>query len=313
MPSAPKPAAIKKFATKVRRRIGRVFARNWVHSVDGALGPPPSPPPTTPPPPPQPSTSPALAAPLSSSVHTVGTDPTITSSTTSELGETLFASLDVKEEPPSPLVAGVDEIVVLPEDLEASNPTILTSVSDISAEATAMEDPTTFSTPPTDALTTQEAEGTVEEESPLDLTSPPPPSHLNLQYDTPDPGAFLIDDPDDPVSDDDQHTTPVLSSHHHPSELSIASAEISLAQSLSQDQSQLSPVVSSPLSSANIHKDVPAPPPPASSDEEEVPELYLPGLIIPTMFLPIPNVRRSFSFHLTWWLSKSLMYYSRIR
>ena len=307
MPSAPKPAAIKKFATKVGRRIRRVFGRDSVHSTDGALGPPPSSPSTTPPPPPPSSTSPVLAEPLSSA----GTDLTITSSgsESSESVETeTFASLDVKEEPPSPLVAAVDELVVLPEDIETSDPTILTSVSDISLEAVAMEESTTFPT--------QEAEGTVEEESLSDLSSPPPPSHLNLQYDVPDPGAFLIDDPDDPVSDDDQHTTPVLSSHaihDHPSELSIASAEISLAQSLSQDQPQLSPVVSSPLSSANIHKDVPAPPPPASSDEEDVPELYLPGLIIPTMFLPIPNVRRSFSFHLTWWLSKSLMYYSRIR
>ncbi|KAJ7879904.1 hypothetical protein B0H14DRAFT_2707812 [Mycena olivaceomarginata] len=43
-----------------------------------------------------------------------------------------------------------------------------------------------------------------------------------------------------------------------------------------------------PLQSPNRNKDVP-PPPQSDSDEEDSPELYLPGLCIPTMFLPIPN------------------------
>ncbi|CDO69636.1 hypothetical protein BN946_scf184851.g24 [Trametes cinnabarina] len=46
--------------------------------------------------------------------------------------------------------------------------------------------------------------------------------------------------------------------------------------------------------SPNVNKSVPPTPVPAASDddeedEEDVPELYLPGLTLPTMFLPIPN------------------------
>jgi hypothetical protein len=240
------------------------------------------------------------------------------------VGETLFASLDIKEEaelspllpPPPPALVEVDENFGLPEDIEILKPTTLldgvdpcvevTSFQEESVADEAMEKPTTFSVSPVDVPITLETEVTVEEPDQLG----------HLLSETPDPDSFLIDDPDDPLSDD-EHTTPVLSSHDHPSELSIASAEISLAQSQSQDPSPLPAEVSFPLSSANIYKDVPAPPP-TSGDEEEgeeeqLPELYLPGLIIPTMFLPIPNVRRSFSSHLTWWLSKSLMYYSRVR
>ncbi|EEB89987.1 hypothetical protein MPER_11866 [Moniliophthora perniciosa FA553] len=56
------------------------------------------------------------------------------------------------------------------------------------------------------------------------------------------------------------------------------------------------PVSSTPVTptTPNVNKDVP-PPPPEEKDteeeeeEEEVPEIYIPGLVIPTMFLPIPN------------------------
>ncbi|KAE9396866.1 hypothetical protein BT96DRAFT_977219 [Gymnopus androsaceus JB14] len=41
------------------------------------------------------------------------------------------------------------------------------------------------------------------------------------------------------------------------------------------------------LTVQNLNKDVP--PPPSESEEEDAPELYLPGLVLPTMFLPIPN------------------------
>lgn len=46
--------------------------------------------------------------------------------------------------------------------------------------------------------------------------------------------------------------------------------------------------VSTPTRLLTVHnKDVP--PPPSESEEEDAPELYLPGLVLPTMFLPIPN------------------------
>ncbi|KAH9940845.1 uncharacterized protein BXZ73DRAFT_88548 [Epithele typhae] len=47
-----------------------------------------------------------------------------------------------------------------------------------------------------------------------------------------------------------------------------------------------------PASSVNVNKAVPPTPAAAPSDdedEEDTPELYLPGLTLPTMFLPIPN------------------------
>ena len=72
-----------------------------------------------------------------------------------------------------------------------------------------------------------------------------------------------------------------------------------------------------PLSAIpNLNKDVPPPPVEEQNgddddddeeegQQEEVPEIYLPALTLPTMFLPIPNVRLSFSFYfLTWWLRR---------
>jgi hypothetical protein len=66
----------------------------------------------------------------------------------------------------------------------------------------------------------------------------------------------------------------------------------------------------------------PAPPPQSESasdphgpdsDEDEVGmrDLYIPALIAPAMFFPIPNLRLSYFFKpvLTWWLSKDVMSY----
>lgn len=51
-----------------------------------------------------------------------------------------------------------------------------------------------------------------------------------------------------------------------------------------------------------------APGPDSDDDEEEMPDLYIPALIAPTMFLPIPNVRLPYLSKpvLTWWLSKHI-------
>ncbi|KAJ7281467.1 hypothetical protein C8J57DRAFT_1297707 [Mycena rebaudengoi] len=93
------------------------------------------------------------------------------------------------------------------------------------------------------------------------FTSPPT---VYVEPEVPDP--FLIDS-DDEDSGEENAPTPTESRQ-----------EISLA-----------PVPPSPsLQSPNRNKAVP-PPPTSDSDEEEAPELYLPGLCIPTMFLPIPN------------------------
>ncbi|KAJ7446747.1 hypothetical protein FB451DRAFT_1291373 [Mycena latifolia] len=103
------------------------------------------------------------------------------------------------------------------------------------------------------------------------FTSPPT---TYIEPEVPDP--FLIDDEDD--SDEDSAVTPTESQH------TIAPAEeVSLAPAPASPNP-----LSSPLQSPNRNKDVP-PPPQSDSDEEDAPELYLPGLCIPTMFLPIPN------------------------
>ena len=83
-----------------------------------------------------------------------------------------------------------------------------------------------------------------------------------------------------------------------------ADVEIALAQSAVLSPSEATPSLPSP----NVNKDIP--PPPASETESEAPELYLPGLTMPTMFLPIPNVRLSLSYTLTWWFHQRppLMY-----
>ena len=129
----------------------------------------------------------------------------------------------------------------------------------------------------------------VKEESDAEETSSElrtsPPEHVELEV--PDP--FLVDDAEDSMSDEDLGGNVV----------EAPADEISLAQP---------PTPTTPITplTPNVNKAVPPPPPPPDSDEDsdEAPDLYLPGLIIPTMFLPIPNVRRlSLSYHLMWWFS----------
>jgi hypothetical protein len=115
------------------------------------------------------------------------------------------------------------------------------------------------------------------------FTSPPA---AYIEPEVPDP--FLVDD--SASDDDDGRPSPHVSA----SQQTIMPAdEVILSQSPSSStaSTQLSP---------NRNKAVPPPPSESDPEDEEAPELYLPGLVIPTMFLPIPNVRFSFSFQLTW-------------
>lgn len=120
------------------------------------------------------------------------------------------------------------------------------------------------------------------------VVSSPPPIHVEPEV--PDP--FLMDSEDEGESVDED-----LGASH-----SVTPAdEISLARS-SRPGSPRSPLTPN----VNVNKDVPPPPAPESDeeDDDDAPDLYLPGLVIPSMFLPIPNVRRLPSrHHLTWWLS----------
>lgn len=120
---------------------------------------------------------------------------------------------------------------------------------------------------------------------------------VHVEEDVPDP--FLVDDEGDALSSEDG-SVPAPASPAPAQEVSL-----SLIPSPSPlPSAQLSP---RPLLSPNVNKDVPPPPVSDSEDDDDdAPELYLPGLIIPTMFLPIPNVRHSFTSNLlTWWLSRS--------
>ncbi|KZT21559.1 hypothetical protein NEOLEDRAFT_1073338 [Neolentinus lepideus HHB14362 ss-1] len=119
----------------------------------------------------------------------------------------------------------------------------------------------------------------------ITFTSPPPPALVE----PPVPDPFLVDDSasSEEDSDNDPSSHPIASD----SQLSIHPAEeISLAASTSLS----APAPSSPLPvlSPNLNKSVPPTPTPISDDdedEEETPEVYLPALVHPTMFLPIPN------------------------
>jgi hypothetical protein len=51
-----------------------------------------------------------------------------------------------------------------------------------------------------------------------------------------------------------------------------------------------------PTSTSSPSTDGVRPGPDSDEDEEEMPDLYIPALIAPTMFLPIPNVRLSYFF-----------------
>jgi hypothetical protein len=123
--------------------------------------------------------------------------------------------------------------------------------------------------------------------------SPPP---IIVEPEVPDP--FLVDDPEDPTSESEstESTTPQQS--------------LPVPEGISLAQPSTSPVTSPTLVSER-----PLPPAPTqdSDEEEETPDLYLPALTAPTMFLPIPNVRLSLFFKpLTWWLCKNLINYSCI-
>lgn len=80
-----------------------------------------------------------------------------------------------------------------------------------------------------------------------------------------------------------------------------ATTDIALMSPPPENTNQLSPAVQ-PLPT-------PAPGPDSDEDDEEIPDLFIPALIAPTMFLPIPNVRFSCFLKpvLIWWLSKDVL------
>ncbi|KAI0675706.1 hypothetical protein C8Q78DRAFT_963869 [Trametes maxima] len=115
------------------------------------------------------------------------------------------------------------------------------------------------------------------------LVSPPAPVG---ELEVPDPFLREPED-DDSAEESSASASEGVQGEDLPPSPAPAAEEITLAP----------PPVSAPPTprSPNLNKSIPPTPQPASEeddddeDEEEVPELYLPGLTLPTMFLPIPN------------------------
>jgi hypothetical protein len=158
-----------------------------------------------------------------------------------------------------------------------------------------------------------------EPESEMTAPEPFPPSPLLPVDDDDDdeqaPNPFLVDDPEEPLSDlEPEPPTPSLvPAPPPPTAPSPLEASPSESIALSPPSSQLPLPSEEPASAVpllNTDKPVPAPPPTSDTESEpEAPAVYLPQLVLPTMFLPIPNVR--ISSHLTWWLTRrtSSVYY----
>jgi len=136
------------------------------------------------------------------------------------------------------------------------------------------------------------------------LTNPPT---VFVEAETPDP--FLIDEEGDALSEDEDSSAAVSQltvspAHDVPLDLPDPSSP---EPDNTQQQAPTSPL-------PNLNKDVPPPPSSESEQEDEVPDIYVPTLITPTMFLPIPNVRLPlFTNTLTWWLCRNSMYSTCIR
>ncbi|TDL23637.1 hypothetical protein BD410DRAFT_720445 [Rickenella mellea] len=70
---------------------------------------------------------------------------------------------------------------------------------------------------------------------------------------------------------------------------SVASASATQDGSETSDPPPLRVSIDDSRPPSDLNKAVPPPPPPDSDSDDELHDLYMPGLIVPTMFLPIPN------------------------
>jgi hypothetical protein len=146
-----------------------------------------------------------------------------------------------------------------------------------------------------------------EMEVPEAYVAPPSPQRSDDGEETPNP--FLVDDPEDPLSDPGSplpQAAPVPPSLD-PGSLLLPEEEEALPSesvALSPAPSEL-PLAPEPSVPPAVVVDKPVPALPVVSDtesEQEAPAVHLPQLVMPTMFLPIPNVR--ISSPLTWWLTR---------
>jgi hypothetical protein len=140
--------------------------------------------------------------------------------------------------------------------------------------------------------------------TPEPYVAPPPPEYGEQgQEEGPDP--FLVEDPKEPLSDPETTVEePASPPASPPASLPLAPELPPAAPALAQ------PLENVPMQTPITEKPVPASPHGSDTGSEpDVPAVYLPQLVMPTMFLPIPNVR--ISSPLTWWLTRrtSAVYY----
>jgi hypothetical protein len=129
---------------------------------------------------------------------------------------------------------------------------------------------------------------------------PPSPRRSDDGEETPNP--FLVDDPEDPLSDPGSPPpAPVLPldpgsllPETSPSESVTLSPAPSSEPILPAEPAPQAPVVDKPVPALPVVSD--------TESEQEAPAVHLPQLVMPTMFLPIPNVR--INSYLTWWLTR---------
>ncbi|EKM76240.1 hypothetical protein AGABI1DRAFT_78999 [Agaricus bisporus var. burnettii JB137-S8] len=127
----------------------------------------------------------------------------------------------------------------------------------------------------------------------LDLDSEAPLIDTTVYVEPEVPDPFLMDEEGDDMSDEEKREddhgieNASISSSVLPAsqEIALLSPSGTIAEMASVATSG-APLIISPL---NVDKDVPLPPVEDYMTEEEVPDLFLPGLINSTMFLPIPN------------------------
>jgi len=129
-----------------------------------------------------------------------------------------------------------------------------------------------------------------------------PPSPRRSDYGEETPNPFLVDDPEDPLSDPGSSPpAPIL-----PLDPGSLLPETSPSESvtLSPGPSSEPPLLAEPAPQVPaVDKPVPALPVVSDTEsEQEAPAVHLPQLVMPTMFLPIPNVR--INSYLTWWLTR---------
>ncbi|KAF7430912.1 hypothetical protein PC9H_006627 [Pleurotus ostreatus] len=114
------------------------------------------------------------------------------------------------------------------------------------------------------------ADSAREMEAPMDAEMPTSPPRVYVEPPVPDP--FLVDDPEDPMSEEEN-------------EASSASESSQVFTTMRSEET----LVKSPHSEPDKHLPPPPPQPEEVEDQEEAPTISLPALILPTMFLPIPN------------------------